>query len=212
MTVIELPDPRRRVALIGVVIVVPLLVVGVIVTVVIQQVRQTVDAATRGVQITVPSVAGVRGAHSDGDGDDDDDDEAPLPVVADYLAAPQDIPERVRRGVVDPPVVRTVSIQRSTVEVYPADGQRYSISSNGRALRRGGAIAVPTHTFDLGAVDFSVVPGVLAKASEGAGRAPSKITLAAEDGTPQWLVQVRKDGKSRTLRYALDGTPVDAAP
>jgi len=209
MTVIELPDMRRRVGLILLLTLLPLILVSVLVFVIISEVRDRIDQATGSVSVHVPGPGSSAFGPTADDDDDDDDNDVPLPTISDYLANPHDITERVRRGVVDPPVVRSLSVERSSVEVYPADGQRYSITFKGQALRRGGARPVPEPTFDLNLIDLSVLPGILDAVKQTHGASPSKALLEAEGGTPQWKIHTRKDGKALTLRFEIDGTPVE---
>ncbi len=208
MTVIELPDIRRRVGLILLLTLVPLVLVSVLVFVIISQVRERIDQATGGMSIHVPT-PGSSAVDSTEDEQEKDDEAPPLPTIADYLATPQDIAERVRRSVTDPPVIRSLAIERASVEVYPADGQRYTISPNGKALRRGGARTVPESTFDLSPIDLSILPGLLDSVKQTHGVSPSRAVLEAQTGTPRWQMFVRKDGKGHTLRFEIDGTPVE---
>jgi len=200
LPVIEIPNVRRRVILILALTLLPIVIISVVVFVVTQQVRSTLDGV-----LGDRANSGFISLGGGGGGGGDDDDDAPLPKVDNYFATPGDISERVRRGVADPPEIRQLIVTRQMLEVYPASGQRYTIHHDGNALRRGGAVPVPTHVFNLTSVDFDVLPDIVAKAAKASGRQPTRVVLEAEEGTPQWKVQMGRD----KLVFSLEGEPVE---
>ncbi|PRP92603.1 hypothetical protein ENSA5_47840 [Enhygromyxa salina] len=128
--------------------------------------------------------------------------EPSLPVVADYLRAPETVPERVE-AISDQ--VRRIQISPGGIEAYDAEGQRYSIQADGTHLRRGDAVPVPSQSFAVAEVDFSALPGILAAATERSGGTPNRATVEFIDGDLAWRILVWSEVGSNELVYDFDG-------
>jgi len=119
--------------------------------------------------------------------------------VADYLAAPETVPERV--GVISTELL-SLQITRGGVEFFDASGQRHSLSPNGEHLERGGTTTA-TRSFALAEVDFASLPAVLAQATSDGGGNPNSATAEVVDGTLSWRIAVWADGGAQQLVYPM---------
>jgi hypothetical protein len=125
-----------------------------------------------------------------------------VPEVDDYLAQPEAVPERVR---LLSEQVRQINLTPSRLEVYDAEGRRYTLSNSGEFLRHPDGDETPAESFAIDKVDFGKLPGILTAASERGDGRPTKASVEVEGDTPIWRISVLDEHGTRELVYSLDG-------
>lgn len=105
---------------------------------------------------------------------------------------------------------RMLKISRGSAElITQQDGvaRRYTTAGNGAILRRGGAFLVAAEPFDLGALEWGLVPQMVAEARQRSGSDIGRLVVGRdEEGLLLWRLVPK--GEAMDVYFMADGTYV----